>query len=254
MSDIPVSSPPESAELESAAGDRMTRALGAIMAAQPELFIDFTGKPMICLPLTACASDRTPHRLRGDRARASLFATVSRDARFVPFQEEINRILWILEDLAWKDVRMEAAYSAAIEQSDLIDALDILANSVEGIVVYHGTCSGLRDRLNDIAVANGIDVRHDLWPKGASRLSQRLWELRNLLRSGGILIERGRSNGPRWIKLSCIVTDGDLAAASLACPHANSLSSTMLRSDDDSDGSIAALLRNIEAPSIEKDL
>lgn len=252
MSENPAISPPATTDVESVSSDRMSRAIEAIMATQPQLFVDFTGKPMIGIPLTTCQSDRVVHRLRSDRARASLFATVSRDADFVPFQEEINRVLWILEDMAWKDVRTDTTYSAAVEQSDLIDAIDILANTIEGIVLYHGTCSGLRDRLNDIAVTNGIDVRHEQWPKGASRLSQRLWELRELLRSGGILIERGRSNGPRWIKLSRVAPDDGAREASTERLSSNSVPSSILGSDDDGDGSVAALLRSIEPPSMEE--
>ncbi len=80
MSENPATSPTATTDVESAASDRMARALAAVMAARPQLFIDFTGKSMIGIPLTACLSDRVVHRLRSDRARASLFATVSRDA------------------------------------------------------------------------------------------------------------------------------------------------------------------------------
>jgi hypothetical protein len=250
MSDIVAGSAETCAEGEVVANDRLAQALRVILTTNPELYIDLTGKPVVCLPLGGCTQDRTPHRLRGDRARATLFATISRDAHFVPFQEEVNRILWILEDMAWKDIRMDVGYQSAVEQIDLIDALDILVNSVEGVVVYYGTCSGLRDRLNDVAIANGIDVRQEQWPKGASRLSQRIWELRHLLEAGGIQVERGRSNGPRWIKVSRLPSsDGELARASVERPEAKSATSHTLGSDDDSDGSVAALLRSIEAPS-----
>jgi hypothetical protein len=226
---------------------RDERALQAILSKSPTLYVNFVGEPMILLPIEGSPEEQAAHRLHSPRVRAYLFATVHRKAEFVPYEDEISRVLRILEDLAWNDVRISVPFGDALEQHALLEAVNLLLHGNDFRNGYDGTASRLRNLLNDLAIEQGIDVRQKDWPRGSARLSQQLWELKDTLHGGGILLERGRTNGARWIKLIRPRSDDGPQTASPPRPPDNVPPSKTFEPNDDGDGVTRDLLDRIDA-------
>src|SRR5689334_13960624 len=96
-------------------------ALHKVLDKNPTLYVDIRGEPMIELPLDGLPDCKRPYPLRSSRARAAIHSVICRDAQFLPYVDEVARILWVLEDMAWQHARAEAPYHAALEQHELIE-------------------------------------------------------------------------------------------------------------------------------------
>lgn len=246
-----LSGPSDDDELEVGASPnrRDAIALEMILNCKPKLYVSVAGEPTICLPLDSQAAEQTPFRLRSGRVRAELYQLIRDEGKFLPFEQEVNRVLWYLEARAWKDVRTSIDYKAALDEHPVIEAVHILVHS-QAKATFEGKASKLLKDLDKVGFDNGLDVRHKAWPKAANALSEELWNVRSTLSSGGIDFERGRKNGARWIKLGRTRRlDDDDDLSSRHRPDRNLTPSTDLHLNGDSDGAAAAVFARIRAPS-----
>ena len=188
-------------------------ALQTILNAKPELFVDVAGEPRIDLPFVRGAPNRrpSPWPLRHARVRAEIAEFVFRETGHVLFDQEITRILSVLEGKAWKDQRIDIDLKQALDEEPLVEALFIFLHQSETEGRFLGPCSKLLLALTKIGRKNGADTRSKTWPKGAAQFSFRLGQLEHLLAKCGITVTRGRQpGGGRYVKLeSNFRCDGD---------------------------------------------
>jgi hypothetical protein len=186
----------------SAADDHVTStdrrdalAMSAILASEPELYVDVTGVPRITLPLAPTSEARMPWSLRHARVRAEIAELVFHKRGLILFEHEIRRILCVLEGKAWREQRYDLDTVQALDAEPLVEALYIYLHQPEVNGRFSGTCTKLLSDLKKVAVKNGVDIACDAWPKGPARLSFRIGELTKLLEKFKITAKRGRANG-----------------------------------------------------------
>lgn len=183
---------------------RANVALQAILDAPPELFVDVTGEPRIGLPFARGDPDQpqSPWSLRHGRVRAEIAQFAFQETGHVLFDQEITRILSVLEGMAWKDQRIDIDLKQALDEEPLVEAAFIFLHQPETEGRFQGSCSKLLPALTKIGRKNGVDTRSKAWPKGAAQLSCRLGQLEALLAKCGIQVTRGRlPGGARYVKL-----------------------------------------------------
>ena len=193
-------------------------AMKTILAMKPELFVDVAGEPRIGLPFAHGDPMRpqSPWSLRHDRVRAEIAEFVFQTAGIILFDQEITRLLYVLEGMAWKDHRIDIELQQALDEEPLVEALFIFLHQPETEGRFQDSCSKLLPALTKIGRKNGVDTRSKAWPKGAAQLSCRLGQLAALLAKCGITVTRGRlSGGTRYAKLESNFTrDGGNRAPS----------------------------------------
>lgn len=225
-------------------------ALKGILAHEPELFINLVGQPMVLLPIAGERNARVPNRLESRRVRAELVGLIYDSAGFLPFEQEVTRILRYLEGQAWKNPRISVEYAAAVDQHPIVEAVHILAYSLRLGSVHESTATKLLKELNDIARANGIDVQQNAWPKAANSLSEQLEEVKEMLATGGLAFSRHRSNGVRWIKLTRIrIRDDDDASSALDRPESKPPAGNELLTSGKSAGRTESVFSRIQSAS-----
>jgi len=216
---------------------RDVTALELIIEESPEVFVDIVGQPNIGIPIRAGAK-RVPWPLRHQRVRAEVAGFIWEKTTTVPYDHELNRILQVLESLAWADQRLDVDLKDAIDHDPLLECLLIFLRDPDRSGGINSTASALLNALSKAARKIGIDTKHHAWPKGAAQLSRRIGELSSLLKKAGITVERGRnSGGIRFINLSQNVSCDDSEPTASRSPsidkshHPRSLSTTA-NSDD----------------------
>lgn len=229
---------------------RDAAALTAILAHQPELFINIVGQPTLLLPIEGDRNARVPYRLESRRVRAELVGVICDSKGFLPFEQEVTRILRYLEAQAWKNPRISVAYAAAVDQHPIVEAVHILAYSFQVGSVHESTATKLLKELNDIARANGIDVQQNAWPKAPNSLSEQLEEVKETLATGGLAFSRHRSNGVRWTKLTRIrIRDDDDASSALDRPESKPSVGNKLPTNGESAGGTESVFSRIQSTS-----
>ncbi len=179
-------------------------AMETILAMKPELYVDVAGEPRIGLPFARGdpKPPQSPWSLRHDRVRAEIAEFVFQSAGIILFDQEITRILYVLEGKAWKDHRIDIELQQALDEEPLVEALFIFLHQPETEGRFQDSCSKLLTALTKIGRKNGVDTRSKAWPKGAPQLSGRLGQLEALLAKCGIKVARGRFvGGARYVKL-----------------------------------------------------
>jgi hypothetical protein len=184
-------------------------ALKAVLACDPELFVNVVGQPSVVLPLVGDRRAGVPYRIDSLRVRAELFGVICDAAGMLPFEQEVTRILRYLESQAWKTPRTTVEYAAAVDSHPVIEAVHILLHATKVGSVHESTATKLLKDLEQVARANSIDVQQKPWPKAANALSEQLHEFRETLAKGGISFDRGRSDGIRWIRFTRTQVAGD---------------------------------------------
>lgn len=176
-------------------------ALELILSNGPELYVNIVGEPCICLPFVP-GSNRSAWHLKHERVRAEIAGLIWEKLKLVLYDNELSRILRVLESQAWRDQRIDIDLKEAIDRDPLLEGLLILladSDSKDGVNLK---ASELLTQLEKKARLNGVDTQHHSWPKGAAQLSRRIGELSSLLQQAGITVERGRNNGGvRFINL-----------------------------------------------------
>ncbi len=187
-------------------------ALQAVLNAKPELFVDIAGEPRIDLPFSCITPNRRPlpWPLRHGRVRAEIAEFIFRETGHVLFDQEITRILSVLEGKAWKDQRTDLDLKQALDEEPVVEALFIFLHQPETEGRFQGPCSKLLLALTKLGRKSGVDTRSKAWPKGAAQFSFRLGQLEQLLAKCGITVTRGRQpGGARYVKLESTFTCDD---------------------------------------------
>lgn len=215
-------------------------AMETILAMKPELYVDVAGEPRIELPFACGDPNRpqSPWSLRHDRVRVEIAAFVFHTAGIILFDQEITRILYVLEGKAWKDHRIDIELQQALDEEPLVEALFIFLHQPETEGRFQDSCSKLLTALTKIGRKNGVDTRSKAWPKGAASLSCRLGQLEALLAKCGIKVARGRfPGGARYGKLESDFTrDGGKQTPSQTSSVDNKHHPKTLRNIDARDG------------------
>ena len=163
-----------------------------------EISCDIAGQPQVKLGQEQDEQQVWP--LHSRRFRSWIADFVWNEAETVLFDQEINRILTVLEGKAWKNQRVDIEVYEAIEKDPLFEAIVIWINEKKS---FDGRSTKLLLELNKTAKKFGVDTQHQAWPKGPSQLSRRIKQLEQLLERTGSSIEVGRrAGGERFIRLS----------------------------------------------------
>lgn len=226
-------------------------ALERILATKPELFINIVGQPTIVLPTSSDQPLPKTWPLRSERIKAWVAEFVWGQSGIILAEREIDRIVTVLVGKAWHDQRNDITVTEAMDQDPLLESLLIL---MQEHAVFDKSCTALKEELDRVARANGIDTKDRLWPKGAPQLSRRIEELKPLLKRAGVTAELGRrSGGMRFIKLKCEkVSGGDVAGPPPAPSIDNSHHPNDIHRHDDSDGDFRKkLFDRLRPPNLE---
>lgn len=163
-----------------------------------EPFCDIAGQPQVQLNQIQDVPQVWP--LHSRRFRSWIAEFVWETATIVLFDQELNRILTVLEGRAWKHQRVDAEVCEAIENDPLFEAILIWINERRS---FDGRSTKLLIELKKTARKSGIDTRSQAWPKAPAQLSRRISQLETLLERAGIGIEVGRRpGGERFIRLT----------------------------------------------------
>lgn len=227
-------------------------ALQTILDANPELFVDVAGEPRIGLPFARGDPSRPQllWSLRHSRVRAEIAEFVYRETGSVLFDQEITRVLCVLEGRAWKDQRIDVELKQALDEEPLIEALFIFLHQPETAGQFQGQCSKLLPALTKLGRKNGVDTHSKAWPKGAAQLSFRLGQLTNLLTKCGIRVTRGRlPGGARYVNLESDFTcDGGATEPSQPVPVDKDHHPKCLRKIDARDVASDDIFERIQTP------
>lgn len=227
------------AESENTTSRRDLIAIETVLQLNPVLFVNTIRQPHIMLPLLADESDRESWSLRHDRVKAELARLVYELKDLVLFDQELNRILNVLEGRAWLTHREEISTEQAFDESPLIEAAFIFLKQPEQAGSFHGSASKLLHLLNQTARKCAIETTGYSWPQGAAQLSRQLFQQIVVLERLGIHIERGReSGGYRYISLTSVFAescdDADIPSPQVSSRE-KTLDVTVLATDDDAD-------------------
>lgn len=212
------------------------KVLDGILNCKPDLHVNTCGESRIALPFTHAAVKKYwPLNHRRTRAAIAGFAYKT-EGKTISVRE-LNRVLVILEDFAWNDERIVVQIQLAADEDPLVEALFILLNDTNSASDIDWPAARLLKELEKVAIRNSINTKTTGWPNGAAQLSRRLEDLRALLKSAGVSIERGRrSGGHRFIKLTRDDECDDVEQPpSPASTDENSASPDSLASTDDGD-------------------
>lgn len=226
-------------------------ALEQILATNPELYINLVGQPTIGLPPSPERLRREHWPLRSERVKAWVAEFTWDQFGDILAEREIDRIVTVLVGKAWHDQRNDIAVTEAMDQDPLFESLLIL---MQEHAVFDKSCTALKDELDRVARANGLDTKDRLWPKGAPQLSRRIEELKPLLKRAGIMAELGRrSGGTRFVKLTYEKASGGDATGPPPTPSIdNSHHPNEIRRHDDSDGDFRRkLFDRLRPPTLE---
>ena len=176
---------------------RDVAALKLILGATPELYCNIVGEPCIRLPPLR---DGPVWSLRSGRVRAWIADFVWEEAGLVLFEQEITRLLAVLEGKAWRDQRLDLELKDAVDQEPLLEAIMIWISSNHR---FEGTSTKFLRELRKTARKYGVDTQSRAWPKGPAQLSRRIGELTRLLEKAGVAVKIGRRpGGERYIILA----------------------------------------------------
>lgn len=221
-----------------------------ILDATKELYVDAAGEPRIGLPIVRGDPRRSESvwPLRHSRVRSEIAEFIFREKGRVPSDQEITRILNVLEGKAWKDHRIDIDLKQALDEEPLIEAVFIFLHQPETAGRFCGSCSMLLPALTKIGRKNGVDTRSRAWPKGAAQLSSRLGQLKAILQKGGVEVERGRmSGGTRYVELVSNFTCGDAKKEASQTPSLdNSHHPNKLRTTDACDTASESIFDRIQ--------
>lgn len=186
---------PERAEVVS----QPAMALALILETRPELFINVVGQPTIRLPDVPGRSTPETWPLRSDRVKAWIAEFVWNRTGIVLADREIDRIVTVLVGKAWQDPRHDVELTEAMDADPLLEALLIFMHDH---AVFDTSCTALKAALDDVALLASLDTKDRLWPKAAPQLSQRIENLKPLLKRASITAELGRrAGGKRFVRL-----------------------------------------------------
>ncbi|MGI8981878.1 MAG: hypothetical protein ACR2FY_21820 [Pirellulaceae bacterium] len=229
-------------------------ALQTVLGTSPELFVDATGEPRIGLPLVSTESLRLPWSLRHPRVKAEIANLVFRSEQIILFEQEILRILTILEGQAWRDQRLDIEIRQALDDVPLVEALYIYLHQQESQGFFCGSCTKLLHALTKTAHKAGVDLKSASWPKGAAQLSRRLGQLEPLLEKAGIIVKRKReSGGTRSVEIRSNLRSGDATQPPSPPPlDANSKDFQTIATPDGSDALSSEVFDRIKSDSERK--
>jgi hypothetical protein len=190
---------------------RDQRALDVVLAIRPVLRINSIGEPQIQLPLNLPGDDQPDkpvdatkfHDLSHSRVRAEIAYLVLLETRLILHDQEINRLLTILEGMAWKSPHVESELQQVLDESPLGEAIYLLLMQPENAGQFQSSGTGLLEALQLVGNRKGVDLKSKDWPRSASILSRRLQELRAPLQKLGIEVSVGRKGGgDRYVSLN----------------------------------------------------
>lgn len=192
---------------------RDQQALDVILGTRPVLRINSVRRPQIQLPLTSpgvvssgSSGDGAKfHELSHSRVRAEIAYLVQRETGLILRDQEITRLLNILEGMAWESPIVESELERVLDESPLIEAVYLFLKQQENLGEFHSSGTRLLEELQKIGNRKGVDLKSKDWPRSASSLSRRLGELKDPLQKIGIEVDVGRKGGgERYVSLKMI--------------------------------------------------
>lgn len=189
-------------------------AIQVVLDQSPQLHINSIGIPMIALPLKKTPGDIRPPEdnssrtaeqswpLRSRRVQAEIADLIYSEKSVLVHQQEINRILKVLEGRAWKEPSPMFGIGHDMDENPLIEAIMILLLKQGTTGGFEGSCTTLLHELKKVCNQHSIDADDKYWPRGAAQLSRKLLEQAPVLERAGITIHRSRRpGGDRYISL-----------------------------------------------------
>lgn len=175
-------------------------AVATVIRHTAEVFVDIASQPWIRFRTSIDDSASWP--MRHGRVRAEIARLIYEHHNIVLFEQEINRILVVMEGLAWRNHQPNVDLQQALEIEPLFEAVFIFLRQPESGGWFRGTSTLLYAELTKVAKRSGVDQKSKLWPGGPSPLSKRLGELTEIFSAHRITVERGRNpGGTRFVRL-----------------------------------------------------
>lgn len=205
-------------------------ALRLILAEQPELFCDIVGHPRIRLPPIRDHPVEEPWSIRSPRVRAWIADLFFQHSKLLLHDREIDRILNVLEGMAWHEQPRDFELSVAVDQDSLLEAILLF---MEQKIRFEGTMTNFKTELTRLAKNAGLYIKH--WPKGPPQLSKRIRQLEPLLEKAEITVERTRGSLARRFTIKREVHDEPASPPSQGPSIDKSHHPTTQRRDDATD-------------------
>lgn len=231
---------------------RDVSALNLILSVISEVSCDIAGQPSVSI--NHDQDEQQVWSIHSRRFRSWIAEFVWDHADIVLYDQELNRILTVLEGRAWNNQQVDTQVCEAIEKDPLFEAIIIWIN--EKKQSFDGRSTKLLLELNKTAKKFGVDTQHQAWPKAPAQLSRRIRQLEQIFERVGISIEVGRRpGGERFIRLSKTDACDSEAETPTQVPPVDKLHHPItLTAPDASDGKADDIFSRVQQKSKKEDL
>lgn len=224
---------------DNSAEDVGTTLLNLILDAKLEFHIDQTRQPCLILP-----GEHWPQscRLQSPRAKAYLAALAWNSAQIVPRTADIDRVIRVLEGIAWNSAPRDAARDILWQSLEDIPLLQAIIEFMREKMAHEATMHTFLSELKQLATSCNLDVYSKRWPKIPAHLSAQLREQHHqaILKRFGITLTFSRNRDGAKVVLKrqppSTSSDDELQAASPLTSQGNSLGDNDLHNSDAGDG------------------
>ncbi|WP_437202038.1 hypothetical protein [Planctomicrobium sp. SH664] len=196
--------------------------LNLIFSMKVRYHIDKTGEP--CLLLPGDSLERA-YPIQSRRVRAYIAALAWNSVQMLPSTAELDRVLRVLEGLAWELAPKDATRDQLWHSLQDKPILQVVIEFMREREKHEAQMQTLLNDLELVAEKHKFDVYAKQWPKTAAHLSAQLRQEHNqeILKQFGIAIEITRDKNGAKVVLSRVTpsipgNDEEQSASSAASP------------------------------------
>lgn len=177
--------------------------LNLISSKDVRYHIDKTGEP--CLLLPGDSLERA-YPIQSRRVRAYIAALAWNSVQMLPSTAELDRVLRVLEGLAWEAVPLDATREQLWHSLQEIPVLQVVIEFMRERETHEAQMQSLLTDLEVVALKHRFDLFAKQWPKTAAHLSALLRKEQNrgILNQFGIVVDIKRDRNGAKVVLSCV--------------------------------------------------
>lgn len=213
--------------------------LKLILTQQIQYFIDRTGEPCLILPGDDLGR---AYPIQSRRVRAYIANLAWKSGRMLPKTAELDRVLRVLEGLAWEHSPRDASREQIWNRLQDTPVLQVVIEFMREREKHETRMQILHKELGELAFQLKFDMYSKRWPKTAAHLSAQLRQghHRGILEQCGISVEIDRDRNGAKVVLKRVTPripdDDDEPSASPPASQSNSRPGSNLPASDAGDG------------------